>query len=78
MAKRWHIFSEREKQLGMYLHDGMLLMDTNLIESTIRPIALGRNNFMFAGSHSLSRSAGMLLKTSPLYILCLLLAKFTM
>jgi hypothetical protein len=28
-------FSEREKQLGMDLHDGMLLMDTNLIENAI-------------------------------------------
>jgi transposase len=65
-------FSEREKQLGMYLHDGMLLMDTNLIENTIRPIALGRNNYLFAGSHSLSRSAGMQHKTPPLYILYLL------
>jgi hypothetical protein len=39
-------FSEREKQLGMYLHDDMLLMNTNLIENAILPIVLGRNNYL--------------------------------
>ncbi len=53
-------FSEREKQLGMFLHDGMLQMDTNLIENTIRPIALGRNNYMFAGSHEAAQNAAII------------------
>lgn len=53
-------FSEREKQLGMYLHDGMLLMDTNLIENAIRPIVLGRNNFLFAGSHEAAQNAAII------------------
>jgi transposase len=41
IGKAMAYFSEREKQLGVFLQDGMLLMDTNLIENTIRPIALG-------------------------------------
>lgn len=49
-----------EKQLGMYLHDGMLLMDTNLIENSIRPIALGRNNYLFAGSHDAAQNAAII------------------
>lgn len=53
-------FSEREKQLGMYLHDGMLLMDTNLIENAIRPIVLGRNNFLFAGSHQAAQNTAII------------------
>ncbi|WP_315816449.1 IS66 family transposase [Paraflavitalea speifideaquila] len=34
-----------------YTSDGMLLIDNNVLEGQIRSIALGRNNFMFAGSH---------------------------
>ena len=53
-------FSEREKELGLFLGDGMLLMDTNLIENTIRPIALGRNNYLFAGSHEAAQHAAII------------------
>jgi hypothetical protein len=44
----------------MFLRDGMLLMDTNLIENAIRPIALGRNNFLFAGSHDAAQNAAII------------------
>jgi len=60
IGKAMAYFSEREKQLGMFLHDGMLLMDTNLIENAIRPIALGRNNFLFAGSHDAAQNAAIM------------------
>jgi hypothetical protein len=33
-----------------YLNDGMLEIDNNLAENSIRPIALGRKNYLFAGS----------------------------
>ena len=42
--KRW-------KPLTEYLNHGHLLMDNNLVENTIRPLALGRKNYLFAGSH---------------------------
>ena len=35
-----------------YLYDGMLEIDNNLVENSIRPNALGRKNYLFAGSHS--------------------------
>lgn len=60
IGKAMAYFSEREKQLSMFLHDGMLLMDTNLIENTIRPIALGRNNYLFAGSHDAAQNAAII------------------
>lgn len=60
IGKAMAYFSEREKQLGMYLHDGILLMDTNLIENSIRPIALGRNNYLFAGSHDAAQNAAII------------------
>ena len=36
--------------LVLFLDDGRLELDTNVIERAIRPIALGRKNALFAGS----------------------------
>ena len=36
--------------LVLFLEDGRLELDTNTVERTIRPIALGRKNSLFAGS----------------------------
>jgi transposase len=44
MLKRWDGLTE-------YTNRGDLLPDNNMIESQIRPLALGRKNYMFAGSH---------------------------
>ncbi len=38
------------KQLTAYLADGRLPIDNNLVENAIRPVALGRKNWLFAGS----------------------------
>jgi transposase len=37
-------------QLTRFLDDGRLPIDNNLCENTIRPVALGRKNWLFAGS----------------------------
>ena len=42
-----------------YLHDGMLEIDNNLAENAIRPIALGRKNYLFAGSSRGAERAAM-------------------
>ena len=34
-----------------YLEDGSLLIDNNLAENAIRPITLGRKNYLFCGNH---------------------------
>lgn len=60
IGKALTYFSSREKELGQFLNDGMLQMDTNIIENTIRPIALGRNNYMFAGSHDAAQNAAII------------------
>lgn len=39
------------KAVSHYISNGRLEIDNNLIENKIRPLALGRKNFMFAGSH---------------------------
>ena len=38
-------------ELRVYLTDGMLQIDNNYMERQIRPIAVGRRSYMFAGSH---------------------------
>ena len=38
-------------KLKAILQDGRLEIDNNLIENKIRPLALGRKNYLFAGSH---------------------------
>ena len=34
-----------------YLEDGSLMIDNNLAENAIRPITLGRKNYLFCGNH---------------------------
>lgn len=41
---------EREQQLSNYLLDGRLEIDNNGVENKIRPLALGRKNWLFSGS----------------------------
>lgn len=42
-----------------YLYDGQLEIDNNLMENAIRPIALGRKNWLFAGSHDAAENIAM-------------------
>lgn len=41
----------RWDRLSLYATDGRLQIDNNPIENAIRPVALGRKNFLFAGSN---------------------------
>jgi hypothetical protein len=49
----------RWDKLMVYLNDGMLEIDNNLAENSIRPIALGRKNYLFAGSDRGAERAAM-------------------
>ncbi|GAB1857624.1 hypothetical protein MHTCC0001_24600 [Flavobacteriaceae bacterium MHTCC 0001] len=40
--------------------DPRLELDNNLIENAIRPLALGRKNYLFAGSHKAAQNTAML------------------
>jgi len=46
--------------LQNYLKGGNLHIDNNLIENSIRPVALGRKNYLFAGSHKGAERSAML------------------
>lgn len=48
------------KRLKRYTDNGILEIDNNLIENKIRPIALGRKNYLFAGSHEAAQNAAMI------------------
>ena len=46
-------------KLKAYIDDGRYEIDNNLIENAIRPLALGRKNYLFAGSHKAAQNAAM-------------------
>ena len=47
-------------KLKRYIQDGRYEIDNNLIENAIRPLALGRKNYLFAGSHKAAQRAAMM------------------
>lgn len=50
----------RFKELRVYVSDGMLEIDNNFTERQIRGIAIGRKNYMFAGSHRAGERAAII------------------
>lgn len=46
--------------LSAYLYDGNLHIDNNQCENALRGIALGRKNYLFAGSHEAAQRAAMI------------------
>jgi transposase len=49
----WH-------RIERYLEDGRYEIDNNWVENSIRPVALGRKNYLFAGSHDAAQRAAMI------------------
>lgn len=49
----WH-------RIERYLEDGKYEIDNNWVENSIRPVALGRKNYLFAGSHDAAQRAAMI------------------
>jgi len=47
-------------KLKRYTMDGRYKIDNNLVENTIRPLALGRKNYLFSGSHKAAQKAAIL------------------
>lgn len=46
--------------LSVFLNDGQLKIDNNLIENAIRPIAIGRKNYLFAGNHDAAQRGAVI------------------
>ncbi len=49
----------RWKKLSLYTTQWYLQIDNNPVENAIRPIAIGRKNYLFAGSHDAAQRAAM-------------------
>jgi transposase len=47
-------------RLSRYHLDGRYRIDNNLVENTIRPLALGRKNYMFCGNHDAAENAAII------------------
>lgn len=47
-------------RLSRYTENGAWHIDNNLVENSIRPVALGRKNYLFAGSHDAAQWAAMM------------------
>jgi transposase len=47
-------------RLTRYIDNGQVEIDNNLIENSIRPVAIGRKNYLFAGSHEAAQQAAMI------------------
>lgn len=52
-AKQW-------SKLEVYLHDGRIEIDTNLVENAIRPTKLGAKNWLFVGCREAGQRAAVL------------------
>jgi transposase len=48
------------KRLMRYTENGLWRIDNNLVENSIRPVALGRKNYLFAGSHDAAKRAAIM------------------
>jgi transposase len=51
---------ERWDELSIYATNGKLNIDNNPVENSIRPVAIGRKNYLFAGSHEAAQRSAMI------------------
>jgi transposase len=51
---------QRWSELMIYASDGKLNIDNNPVENSIRPVAIGRKNYLFTGSHEAAGRSAML------------------
>ncbi|MGN1253756.1 MAG: IS66 family transposase, partial [Prevotella sp.] len=48
------------RQLSRYVTDGRYMIDNNFIENSVRPLALGRKNYLFCGNHDAAENAAII------------------
>ena len=60
LGKALHYTLSRWDKLQVFTQEGFLPIDNNLVENSIRPIAIGRKNWLFAGSHEAAQRSAML------------------
>jgi transposase len=60
VSKAIQYTASRWEELNVYITDGKFEIDNNLVENSVRPVALGRKNYLFAGSHEAAEHAAMM------------------
>jgi transposase len=60
IGRAFEYCANRWISLQNYLKDGMLEIDSNFVENAIRPLAIGRKNYLFAGSHEAAEDMAMI------------------
>ena len=59
IAQAFKYMLKRKQRMMHYLSDGRLHIDNNPIENAFRTIAVGRRNYLFAGSHQAAQHAAI-------------------
>jgi len=60
IGKAMTYFINQYPKLVTVFKDGRMELDNNLIENAIRPMAVGRKNYLFCGSHKAAQNAAMI------------------
>ena len=60
MGKAIEYNIKRWDKLCLYAQTDMLEPDNNRVENSIRPVAIGRKNYLFAGSHDAAQRGAMM------------------
>ena len=60
IGKAINYFLTYSRQLARYTIDGRYRPDSNLIENSVRPVALGRKNYLFCGNHDAAEDAAVI------------------
>jgi transposase len=60
LGKALHYAKNELPKLRACFSNGRIDLDNNLIENSIRPLALGRKNYLFAGSHRAAQRAALM------------------
>ena len=60
IGKAMTYYINQYPKLEAIFEDGRIELDNNLIENAIRPMAIGRKNYLFCGSHGAAQNAAML------------------
>ena len=60
IGKAMSYFINQYPKLEAIFEDGRIELDNNRIENAIRPMAIGRKNYLFCGSHKAAQNAAMI------------------
>lgn len=60
IGKAMHYLTTRIRQLSRYVSDGRYRIDNNLVENSVRPVAVGRKGYLFCGNHDAAEDAAVI------------------